>query len=214
MNKSYLCKLLYTYSALLLCSSLWANSIFINREIASTEKNNSPYYGILSDYVNFYNPDSFNKGYTAIEVESNSSSSFAPNLLCPSDITNQTNDINTCGALINSSDITPTYDPSVTSLTWEMSGAIIDSNNNAGINIIPDYTFPVGITTITYTANDGLGQLDSEEQCSFTIEVVDNQAPVITHNGDQNLNTDTDACNAAFSASASASDNCSVGSPS
>ncbi|WP_242095090.1 hypothetical protein, partial [Aestuariivivens sediminicola] len=56
MNKSYLCKLLYTYSALLLCSSLWANSIFINREIASTEKNNTPYYGILSDYAQLIEP--------------------------------------------------------------------------------------------------------------------------------------------------------------
>jgi hypothetical protein len=46
-----------------------------------------------------------------------------------------------------------------------------------------------------------------------TITVSDTQVPVISTNGDQNLNAEEGLCEASFTATASATDNCSVGSP-
>jgi HYR domain len=44
-------------------------------------------------------------------------------------------------------------------------------------NFAPGATFPVGVTTVTYTATDVAGNTST---CSFTVTVVDNTAPVIT----------------------------------
>ena len=43
-------------------------------------------------------------------------------------------------------------------------------------NFAPGATFPVGVTTVTYTATDLAGNTST---CSFTVTVVDNTAPVI-----------------------------------
>jgi HYR domain len=43
-------------------------------------------------------------------------------------------------------------------------------------NYAPGATFPVGVTTVTYTATDVAGNTST---CSFTVTVVDNTAPVI-----------------------------------
>ncbi|WP_223276068.1 HYR domain-containing protein [Algoriphagus aquimarinus] len=90
-----------------------------------------------------------------------------------------------------------------------------DATDNCGIdtftsNILPGATFPVGETTVTYTATDIHG---NEETASFTVTVTDNQLPVITTNGNQNLVTEAGLCEASFTATASAADNCSVGEP-
>jgi len=71
--------------------------------------------------------------------------------------------------------------------------------------------FPVGSTTINWNVTDANG-IDATPVIQ-TINVTDNEAPVITHNGDQNLNTDPTVCGASFTVSATATDNCSVGNP-
>ncbi len=43
-------------------------------------------------------------------------------------------------------------------------------------NFAPGATFPVGVTTVTYTATDVAGNVAT---CSFTVTVIDNTAPVI-----------------------------------
>jgi HYR domain len=43
-------------------------------------------------------------------------------------------------------------------------------------NFAPGATFPVGVTTVTYTATDVAGNTST---CSFTVTVIDNTAPVI-----------------------------------
>lgn len=70
--------------------------------------------------------------------------------------------------------------------------------------------FPVGTTTVTYTATDAAGNTHAE---SFTVIVTDNEAPVIITNGNQNVNADAGKCSAVVTVSASATDNCSVGTP-
>lgn len=54
--------------------------------------------------------------------------------------------------------------------------------DNCGIqsltsNYNPGATFPVGTTTVTYTATDVNG---NQSQCSFTVTVIDNTAPAVT----------------------------------
>ena len=72
-------------------------------------------------------------------------------------------------------------------------------------------TYPVGTTTITWNVTD---ENDNDATpVTQTVIVTDNEAPVISHNGDQNINSDAGVCGAAVSVSASATDNCDVGNP-
>ncbi len=52
--------------------------------------------------------------------------------------------------------------------------------------IFPSAQFPVGITTIAYTATDANG---NKNTCSFTVEVKDTQSPVLTCPPNQTLNS-------------------------
>ncbi|WP_217694761.1 HYR domain-containing protein [Algoriphagus marinus] len=113
---------------------------------------------------------------------------------CPVGITVETDPEN-CGALVN------WIEPTAT----DNSGSVILNSN-----FEPGTLFQVGITTVIYTATDGAG---NQSTCSFTVTVIDSQPPVITTNGDQNLDAEAGLCEASFTATASATDNCSVGEP-
>ncbi|WP_286761175.1 HYR domain-containing protein, partial [Salegentibacter sp. UBA1130] len=66
--------------------------------------------------------------------------------------------------------------------------------------------FPVGTTTITFTASDSAGNTTS---CSFIVTVIDDQAPVIVDKNDITVNTDPDLCGAIVEYDIpSASDDC------
>lgn len=80
---------------------------------------------------------------------------------CPSNIVTN-NTINTCGA--NVSWTPPTASGGCASLT-------VTSTANPGDN------FPVGTTTVTYTADDGAGNTAT---CSFNITITDTQNPTFT----------------------------------
>jgi hypothetical protein len=71
--------------------------------------------------------------------------------------------------------------------------------------------YPVGVTTITWNVTDANGN-DAASVVQYVI-VTDNEIPVISTNGDQNLNTEAGLCTATVDVSATASDNCSVGDP-
>jgi hypothetical protein len=71
--------------------------------------------------------------------------------------------------------------------------------------------YPVGLTTITWNVTDANGN-DAASLVQSVI-VTDNEIPVISTNGDQNLNTEAGLCAATVEVSATASDNCSVGDP-
>ncbi|MDR1156047.1 MAG: HYR domain-containing protein [Bacteroidales bacterium] len=81
-----------------------------------------------------------------------------------------------------------------------------------GADSIVNVPFPVGTNTVTYTVTDLNGNADS---CSFTVEVEDGNAPVITcptvnyPGGNTYFPTDPDSCTSKQSFSApTASDNC------
>jgi gliding motility-associated-like protein len=112
---------------------------------------------------------------------------------CPTNIV-LTNDAGICGA--EATWVEPTADDncSVSSFTS---------------NFAPGQVFPVGVTTVIYTATDGSGNITT---CSFTVTVTDNEAPVISDCPDNIVvSNDPGVCNAVVSWNVpGASDNCGV----
>lgn len=93
----------------------------------------------------------------------------APIISCPANIS-VNNITGTCGA-------TATYSAAVTGIpapeiSYSFSGATTGSGNGTGSGA----TFNVGITTVTLTATNSCGV----NTCSFTVTVVDTQAPTIS----------------------------------
>ncbi len=76
-----------------------------------------------------------------------------------------------CTAFIAITDASVSDNCSGVTLSWTMSGAVVDS----GTGQIGGYTFPSGITTIIYTATDAA--LNTRTS-SMTVTVVDNENPV------------------------------------
>ncbi|MBL0129941.1 MAG: HYR domain-containing protein [Chitinophagaceae bacterium] len=68
--------------------------------------------------------------------------------------------------------------------------------------------FPVGVTTNTFRVTDAVGLT---AQCSFTVTVVDNQAPVVTCPPSVVRNTDPNVCTSTYATpNPTTSDNCGV----
>jgi hypothetical protein len=83
---------------------------------------------------------------------------------CPANIT-RSNTLNQCSAVVTWTEPTATDNcTSSGNITWTKSH-------------LPGATFPVGVTTVTYQAEDEAGNTST---CSFTVTVVDNQKPVIS----------------------------------
>ena len=105
---------------------------------------------------------------------------------CPSDIIANT-DLGVCGAIVNWTIPTAADNCGVTFI----------SNHNSGV------LFPVGTTTVTYTATDLAGNISL---CSFDVTITDNEAPTVL-----TCQSNIGSCDSlvAFSAP-TAADNCSV----
>ena len=114
-----------------------------------------------------------------------------PKIICPANISVNT-DLGVCGAKVSFSDATATDNCSatVTQTTTYTSGQ----------------TFPVGSTTISYSAKDPSNNLAT---CSFNVVVTDNEAPKITCPANISVNTDLGVCGAKVNFTVSANDNCS-----
>lgn len=121
----------------------------------------------------------------------------APSITCGSNIT-VSNDLNNCSALV-----------SVTA-----PGASDNCGVSSVVGVRDDFAalnaaYPVGTTTITWTATDVNGLT---AQCVQTVTVNDTQAPIVTAPSAITSNADAGACTLTLSAaqlgSASVSDNC------
>ena len=119
--------------------------------------------------------------YTASNASGSSTCSFTVtvtdntlSITCPANINNQQNGNGKCSATIAIPNPTTNGNCSVTKLTWVMSGALSGSSPSSGINYVGTKTFPVGITTITYTLTNGLNQ---DTTCSFTVTVRNTKCP-------------------------------------
>ena len=55
-----------------------------------------------------------------------------------------------------------------------MTGALVLNSPTTGINYVGTKTFPVGITTVTYTLTNGGGFIKT---CSFTVKVTNSRCP-------------------------------------
>jgi len=91
-----------------------------------------------------------------------------------------------------------------------LSNPIVPSQTDA-TGLTSGSLFPIGTTTLKYTVTDANGNTSTE--CSFDITVTDNQKPVIASNGDQTVTADAGICGANVAVSATATDNCTVGTP-
>jgi len=102
--------------------------------------------------------------------------SGTPTLTCPDDMTVSTND-NNCEAQV----------------FWQSPS----ENNNCGLSITgtaePGDVFPLGMTSVTYTATDSIGNIT---MCSFNITVQDNTAPVAICPPDITLDSEAGICGA------------------
>lgn len=66
-------------------------------------------------------------------------------------------------------------------------------------------SFPIGVTTNTYTAVDAAG---NTQNCSFTVTVIDNIDPTITCPANLSVNSDAGSCDAVVTFTVNSSDNC------
>ncbi len=104
-----------------------------------------------------------------------------PSITCPASVT-ISNDAGICGAIF-------TYTPPVG--TDNCPGAITTQIAGLGSGA----TFALGTTTETYRVTDAAGTITS---CSFTITVVDTEAPSITCPASVTINNDAGICGAIF----------------
>ncbi|MFL5741112.1 MAG: HYR domain-containing protein [Flavisolibacter sp.] len=110
---------------------------------------------------------------------------------CPTDIT-VSNDPGKCGAVVNYG---------APSATGGCGNATLMPSGPASGAL-----FPIGTTVLAFTLKNAAGTLLSS--CSFKVTVNDTEKPVVTCNGDQNLNNDPGQCGARYSGVATATDNC------
>ncbi|GMQ24093.1 hypothetical protein Aoki45_07750 [Algoriphagus sp. oki45] len=110
---------------------------------------------------------------------------------CPTNIT-VSNDSGSCGAVVNWTPPTGTDNSGSVTLTS---------------NFEPGSSFPVGTTVVTYTASDPSG---NSATCSFEVNVVDSDAPVVEFIENISLITPRGVCSSVVDIiTPSATDNCS-----
>ncbi|CAN0430572.1 unnamed protein product, partial [Discosporangium mesarthrocarpum] len=133
--------------------------------------------------------------YTATDGSGNTASAsfnvevsgLAPDIVVPANIT-VNNDSGVCGAVVNFTATETTAIPTST----------------ISYDIDPNTLFAIGTTTVTATATNAVG----ESSQSFTVTVIDNEAPVITMNGDAVVTHE--AYTSYTDAGATTTDNCSA----
>ncbi len=143
--------------------------------------------------------------YTATDISGNQSScsfdvtvieNVDPSITCISNIS-VNNDAGICGAIV-------TYTPPEG--TDNCSGSTTTLSSGIGSGNL----FPLGTTTETYTVTDASG---NTAFCSFDVEVIDAENPVITCLGDTTVANDPGECGAVVNfADATATDNCALAS--
>jgi uncharacterized repeat protein (TIGR03803 family) len=116
----------------------------------------------------------------------------APMISCPSPVVVST-DSGQCSAIVNYTPPTPT-------------------DNCTTVNTVcapaPGYAFPKGVTDVTCTATDGMGNTTS---CTFAVTVNDTQAPSITCPTPITHGTDPNVCTAVVTFAPTLTDNCALG---
>ena len=117
-----------------------------------------------------------------------------------------TTDGGSCATLLNSN-FTTFDNCGVVNLTWTAPGATPSSGSGNFLLV----SFPLGMTTITFTATDGAGLTAT---CTAIIDVTDSEPPAITCPANQVKNTDPGVCTYTTAGSefdaTGMTDNCSI----
>ena len=126
---------------------------------------------------NFNSPNDAELSVDKIEGQDYSNLAVVCDLTCPGDIV-RTAALGKCSQEV----------------TWTLPSLGTDC---AGFSIVssthdPDDTFPVGTTTVTYTASDGT----TDVTCSFDVTVVDNESPRISCPANITVSSDPTTCEA------------------
>ncbi|MFK7969724.1 MAG: HYR domain-containing protein [Bacteroidia bacterium] len=88
---------------------------------------------------------------------------------------------------------------------YELVGSLMAPINDFNGTADASGMYPVGITTVTYTAADASGNTAT---CTFDVTVTDNGNPTITCPNDTTIDADANNCGAVFTYAASATDGC------
>ncbi len=159
----------------------------------------------------------FNKGTTTVTITvtnscGNSNCSFnitvrdteVPVITCPANISVGT-DAGNCSASVNTPNPLTSDNCGIIIQSWSLSGATTGNSSTSGINNLGTYVFNKGVTTVTYTVVDAA---DLVSNCSYTVTVVDDKAPVITCAANITATTPVGSCTATVNYTINATDNC------
>lgn len=130
-----------------------------------------------------------------------------PTITCPSNLTAAAS-ASSCDASVVTPNPTVNDNCGVTRLTWALAGATAGNSPSTGINYVGTRTFNTGLTTVTYTIQDAVGNTTT---CSYTVTITDNTLPVITCPANITAYTTSASCNRSVATPNPAfSDNCGV----
>lgn len=161
-------------------------------------------YALSSIKSDVYSVNAFRKPYVYQET--------VLQLDCPENVT-AICDIDKCSADISNGLDVEVVKGTPASIYWKMEGATEATSPRTGINQIGSYVFNVGVTFVSYTASDNLG---NSATCTFSVAVTDKQVPEISFPGNITI-----GCNdrvpsphttlqAFLNAGGKASDNCNL----
>lgn len=177
---------------------------------------NSPASGINNLGTYTFNLGVTTVTYTVADAAGNTSTcSFTvtvtdnvlPTISCSGNLTANTSAVS-CSASVSTSNPSIADNCSLATLTWSLTGATTANSSATGINNLGTYTFNRGITTVTYTVTDAAG---NSSNCSFTVTVTDNVAPIINCPANSTANAGAVACNASVATTnPTVSDNCGI----
>ncbi|MFN6377817.1 MAG: HYR domain-containing protein, partial [Flavobacteriales bacterium] len=117
---------------------------------------------------------------------------IAPTVTCPANISTNTG-VGSCVASIVTPNPTTADNCGVTGLTWALTGATIGASTTTGINNLGTFIFNSGVTTVTYTVRDAVGNTNT---CSYTVTVLEAVPPTITCLPNITVNASATSCNA------------------
>ncbi|MCI4442615.1 MAG: HYR domain-containing protein, partial [Lentimicrobium sp.] len=124
---------------------------------------------------------------------------IAPTITCSANLTRNV-DSGNCTASVTTTNPTIADNCTVTKLTWNLTGATTGASAATGINNLGTKVFNLGLTTVSYRVEDAAGNFAT---CSYTIRVIDNEAPSIT-----SLPAITANCSVTISVPPTSPDNC------
>jgi hypothetical protein len=116
-----------------------------------------------------------------------------PSVTCPGDITVQTEYGEDYASNVALSSPDYQNDCPLVDQVWVLTGSSSDSSAQAGINILTEHDFNIGITTVTYTFVDEAGNADT---CFFLVTV--ESAPIIDCPEDTIVYASNGECTASF----------------